>query len=807
MFSEAGKPGRKQLVYGKVKRSTHAYNIFDLDDVPSGGIQGRTSPQQDETRLPQQHIQGQIIKSIEKTHTGKLNNIHHRVIAKQKQLSSGLFTQNEFGQKKDRDDHTSAFDIPLSGNEDNDNNIVFEKSKQKRRRLTPVRNHGTHIVSHQPEPSRSEARDEHTGNKHVKKSLCAHTLSQSESKATSQFPKRPKTPIPDQSELRSKVSLFTPPKQTRLLSNLLDSASQANSPSMLPLTSLRLTNEKSLRLEVAESSSKSFLQTEDGHRRTPRPKRRLIDSMVSPRKGLSVSTSSEISSDTASDVGESICDAGDKTSQVQPADIARSDDMNGVRSTGDMVLSDSSASLGTSSKPIATYSRERSHLADMLPEDLLDSSSQQASQGSSLSASQNAAIFSSFDSAVVQDELEEDLGQEVAGIRSIHELRQAGGNARSQVDLESILEDFEAKGSSARARRLRGLAQLAERLRNPEIGRYIIDQSLDQRLCGCPDLDGDLVGKTLLTMILSRLMVSVQLPISSLKGLFETIMRFGITLIHEAREFRTMVRDRQQNLSRLTYKELTALVEPFCSSLVWPNQRPMSPTPQLIFVRALDILMRQVRQLGDFSMAIPASLFNQLVELLLRVAPTEVIEKENSNAGLLMESTVSIIESLTISNDWAEDGCLEIAKKLSRMGPMLSQLTASSAGDSERTQHLILRLILNITNNDSELCNSFSEPTLLSAIFGIIQRDFLQTPMLDNGVLKDTKLEGVILALGTLSNLAEHSDSFRHAALSSSLDGKSMVDWIASAFRDQVDVASEVISLLPIGYRSYTDSD
>ena len=799
MFLQDDKVRRRPLVYGKTKRSVLACNVFDLEETGSESTQ-HGSPGKDEAHTGQQHAHGQVSTITDKTPKGKLSDFRHRRTSKQKPIPTILSTREDSRSTNDPDQRASAFDLPSSGEEDA-SVVLFEKSMQKRRRLTPVRNQGSNDKLHQRRRSGSSKNE---GSVESSQSIRAAATSKGHAKTSSlsrtrrPSPRRTTTPAPEVQDGSSPVAVCNTPKQTKLLSNLLDNTGPTDSPSKLPLTSLSLTNGEDSGLRSVDSILKPLPRIEQNAKIVPKPKARLIDAMVSPRKRLPVPASDTVNSSTEND---------DMGTECQPCTITHSQEMNHLTKMDDVVRNISSTSLSTSGRPRVTYSRERSHLADMLTEDLLEPASEPTSQEDCLFGSQNGAMYSSFKSIRSHQDSEEEQEPEVPGIRSIHELRHSGGTARSRVDLETILEDIEATGPSSRSRRLHGLCQLAERLGDPEVGRHIADQSLDQRLGQCLHLYGDIVGQTLMIMVMSRLMVSVQLPIASLKRVFDTLVRSGTKLLlQESKNLASIVRDRKQNLSKASCREITALIGPFCSSAVWPHDRPEVLTPRLILIRSKDIVLRQARQLGDFSMVLPSSIFGRLLELLLHVAPDELADGKDNEIVLVMDSTVSIIESLTISKSWAENGCLEVAKKLSGLGPLLDQLAVSSADSSDRTYHLVLRLILNITNNDSDLCESFSEPALVAAIFGLVSRDFLQTSMLTKAGLQESTLEGVILALGALSNLAEHSSSFRQAMLHNSLSGKSMVDWIALYFRDQVEVASEVRSLQLPGYSFWTDA-
>ena len=796
MLKHDGKPGRKPLVYGKVRRPIPAYNPFEEDDTLMWRTQSvSSSSRKDESNLEQPQVRGQVVRSIEVNPIAKPSNVRQRTMSKHQPTLSDVTAQRGPGANSDCGNHQSTFDIPSS--EEEDSTIPFQKSMQKRRRLTPVKISGSNVKVDQGRMSWSITKTDVNKNPPQLRARVPRRQSKMKTmpspKAPQQLSPRPRTPSPAEDGNAASPSFCNTPKQTKLLTDLLVIAGPVDSPSKLPITSLSLTNAERSRPGLPTPRSKPLLHTKRDQGHILQSKKRLIDAMASPRKRLSVTGSSEASSE------GSMLDAVSETSEVwsesQPAAAGNVEEANGISKAGDIIPNSTFTALSAVPKPRTTYSRERSHLADMLAEDALDLASQSASRENNLQASQSDSIFSSFDVVVSQEAAEEELEQEIGGIRSIHELRHAGSNARSRVDLESIFEDIEAKGSTARARRLRGLTQLAEKGDTPEIGRQILEQALDQRLSQCLFLGSDIVGETLLAMALCRLAMCVQLPITSLKGMLVARISSATTLLQEPRDFTKIVQDRKQNLSKATCRDITSLVEPFCSSLVWPSRRPRSISPQLVFTRFLDIILRQVRRLGDFDMVVPASIFDGIVRLLLQIEPDQLSDAQENGPALMMEFIVSVIESLTLSRNWSEDGCLEIAKQLSGLGPLLSRLTTPSLKSVNRTHHLILRLILNITNNDPDLCDAFTEPALLSAIFDIVRRDFIEKPTVTHAVSKETDLEGVILALGAMSNLAEHSDSFRRTMLDNLIEGTSMVEWIAYAFRNQAQQASEVRTL------------
>jgi hypothetical protein len=815
-------PHRKSLVYGKVKRSASRYDLFGRDDWSDGGgpqhsLDASSNSQTRLGRPRKWYDQNRIATSVEAPLERTSENVRPHVIRKQNSTpSTGGVPRPEPRTKTGVKSLASAFDFSPPSSDDEAK--LDQMSAQKRRKLTPVKKdskngmdgngkkHNT-INLEEPKPSRrrTDARVQPRCSVAAKPSGHGQKSSIDLPQATKRVHQRSATPKSSLAEdgLQHDAPLYTSPKQTKPLSTLLDStsASNSNSPSRLPLTSLSLKHMGTPDSQRVGSGSEGIDQVNRVGAGVSRSRRRLIDVMASPRKPLCSSTSSDLTlddscSDSVSVRGVSV-DTEDKEAKDQSDVGARKDRPAEGKGRADIGPSQSSSSLGMGSQARITYSKERSHLADMLADELFDPISQTSSQIDGL-LRHDDKLSGSFDQAISEDDTDGDAEQGVASIRSIHELRRAGGRARSQVDMESIFEDIEAKGAMAHARRLRGLAVLTERLTDAEVGQHILEHGLDQRLRRCPLLDGDLVGQTLLTICLTRLTCGTQLPNESLEEILSSLVPAGGSLLREPGDFEATIRDGAQRLSKGTCMKIIGMTESFRSSPVWATRRPERLSPQLVFIRFLDVVIRQVRQLGDFGMTLSTPIFRQLVHILLQTGERESSQVEDRDCMVRIELVISVLESLTISGNWVQDGGVEVAKDLCRLGPLLTELAQSCEGGSRQTYHLILRLILNVMNNNARLCDDFAEPELISSFFGIVQRDFLDTGVLKKAALKQARLEGVILALGALSNLAEHSERCRQIMFQRSVDARSMVDWITVVFRDQAEIASEVwlISLL-----------
>jgi hypothetical protein len=171
-------------------------------------------------------------------------------------------------------------------------------------------------------------------------------------------------------------------------------------------------------------------------------------------------------------------------------------------------------------------------------------------------------------------------------------------------------------------------------------------------------------------------------------------------------------------------------------------------------------------------------------------------------ALLTLESTISVLEFSALSHRLLEDGYNVAAQRLCILGPLLAKADVLPRERHDKIEQLVLRLIISVTNNNSMLCESLGQTGLIPAISAIIKGNFLElAEYADSGkALDEPKLESVILALGSLINFAECSQSSRLSMNRTDNAGESFVEWLVAAFTRRAGKASEVcIPLLNLG--------
>jgi hypothetical protein len=222
--------------------------------------------------------------------------------------------------------------------------------------------------------------------------------------------------------------------------------------------------------------------------------------------------------------------------------------------------------------------------------------------------------------------------------------------------------------------------------------------------------------------------------------------------------------------------------------------KPSEVTPQLVALRSIEIAVRGLRELRDFETPLPLTVLDQLVAILEGVASNDNIDLAATDSALTVESAISVLESSALSNEQPEDRYNETAKRLCVLGPLLAKAQVLPKERHDKLKQLILRLVISVTNNNPVLCESLGQTTLIPGILGVVQNNFWElADYADSGQsLEESKLESVILALGSLINFAECSRSSRLSMSKAGDDGENFVEWLVATFTKRAGKASEV---------------
>jgi len=392
----------------------------------------------------------------------------------------------------------------------------------------------------------------------------------------------------------------------------------------------------------------------------------------------------------------------------------------------------------------------------------------------------------------VHEELDEHGTSQGTILRSIHELREAGGNVRLISEIEGMLDDIADCGISLSLRRSR-LLELTRRLQEAPFRQLFAEQEFELRLFNFIDHPTDPVLKTLVAAATLNLLTGPK-PGQALSLLINpSVVDHLVALLDMDKEVTSMTKARALNMSRAAQLELKSYWDELLQSSVWRVEKPVSISPRVLALQCLEYLIRQAREAGHTDRLLHQHAIERIVGLLslpVSVGPSAPHIKPDTNFQL----SVSILESCTIVNQLHCGQPVNLGNdSLDAIATLLPSLETHFYDVPEALRALVLRLYLNLTNNSPELCEAFSRPAVLRSILDIIVSHF---KLVSNEAASHTshplRLDILILALGSLINMVEWCAAVPQMILDLQQEHRDYLDHFVWLFQSSLQTTAEV---------------
>ena len=592
----------------------------------------------------------------------------------------------------------------------------------------------------------------------------------------------------------------TTPRQRELWDRLLVNNAQFRSPSSLRLPGLIISEKKP---EKSQGHAKS-------RKVSWGPRQQLTTPKVRPKKIVDTLHQSDQDHDPFSDD----CDetggssSSDNKSQYMHSEISAADGAITVQTSPSAdnqglvsQLQDHSANTSQTIPSLyggglkVTYARQRSYLTDHnLEEAAMTGLPVRPEPG-------NRRIYGrrSLEDRFTQTQTMKshngeirDLADPQGGtIRSIHELREAGGHVRLVSELEAILDDIgDCQPGSTSLRRSK-VIDLVTKLEEPANCRRFVDRGLESRLIADVGLGNDLITNGLLVAALSQLMSlsSSALLLTQIGDV--RVVRFLIGLLGSDQDLLSYAGLRGNNLSKAALADLKNLCSALLRSTAWRAGKPSVLSCHVLSLQCLEYLVRHTREAGSLSEVLSAYAIRRIVATT--VPPFSTPPPQPGEISVVcLELAVSILESCTISNAAECQASLWAGETLERVIGILPLLSFWKGEVCGTSRTLTLRLYLNLTNNSPGLCEDFSTPEVISVMFRIVVSHFEKLAGSTLEIDKTLLLDDLILTLGSLINLADLSKIARQLLMDLHYRSQSYLDTFIELFMKKSKNAAEV---------------
>ena len=598
------------------------------------------------------------------------------------------------------------------------------------------------------------------------------------------------------------IDTATTPRQRELWNKLLLDDVHAASPSALNLPGLILTDKAKSLGELP--TVRKVTWSEDQYATYKPRQKRLIDTLHSSAHDLSQSEDDGIDEDSddssnddhsRSPHSESSVTNDALTVQTSPSadSQSRGQPLHQHNSSQSSQALPSLLGVG----PKVTYARQRSYLTDhdldeaamistpvvTAPVNLNGDSRKRLKDR--VHGSQFTSIYDEGDCGAAED-------SQGGTMRSIHELREAGGNVRLVGELEALLDDLEEQKPVPTTLLRSRVMDLVAKLQEPSTCRLFVDQGLESRLLAhVASLGDDLIANSLFAAAILELVSGSTSPPLLAQISDARILNFLTRLLGQDGDLVSASKLRSTNLSKYAQLEYQRLCTLLLKSAAWRVGKPTILSCHILALQSLEYIVRQTREAGSSGEVLSAY-------AIQRIVATSV--PSSSAASLLpspvltvnLELAVSILESCTVSNAAECQQSLWSGDTLERVIGLLPLLVSWSEEGCAMSRTLTLRLYLNLTNNNPGLCEDFSTPGIVEALFRIIILNFEKLSDRAVTVEKVPLLDHLILSLGSFINIAESSDIVRKLTLNLHHGGQSFFDVLLTLFMIRSKSAAEV---------------
>ncbi|KAJ5144133.1 Wings apart-like protein [Penicillium bovifimosum] len=435
-----------------------------------------------------------------------------------------------------------------------------------------------------------------------------------------------------------------------------------------------------------------------------------------------------------------------------------------------------------------TYARQRSFLDDMMLEDLPENNTPSGPSHRSQSVQRQLNYEATSNARLIVPN--EDINGEES-VRSIHELRQAGGNARYRGAVESIFEDIEDVQNSLTGR-CNAFLQLCGKLLDPGLKRRFVECNFDKRLVDCLSMKLEVVPMILAfsayALGSSDGLMSYVLATSAWPKLLDA----SPMLLGMQEEISVVTRAKTSGLSRPLQKAIQNIV-PQLAEMLFPGTTMSKLSPCALALYCLRSTIATMQTKGE-SPSLSTTVLQTLVQILVSESQRCVsLGKINILSSQTLSMGFSVLEACTASTEPLINEHRDLLNPLSELHNLLSlELDTLSP-----IKALYIRLILNITNSNPSLCDRFANLEMIGGLVDIVSANFgdLTEDALGQA---NNSLDNVILALGALINLTEQSEisrsTFRHSAGA----GKTFLGRLLQLFMTHVDSISTAHSVLEV---------
>lgn len=379
-------------------------------------------------------------------------------------------------------------------------------------------------------------------------------------------------------------------------------------------------------------------------------------------------------------------------------------------------------------------------------------------------------------------------------MRSIYELRKAGSNARAVRNMEALLDDIGGETGLSLEHKVSRLLHLINKLQDNSYCRLFIEQGLDLRLLSCRDWDKNMALRTLVAAAFLHLLA----PSAYLSKLHQTkdprFSKLLVELLDQEGNLKIIVKKAGFLKPGIEQASFEKSWESLLKSAAWGRLSPLVVTARVISLRCLEFLARHTSDSSQPAAGIPPHVFWKVARLLDPDFSVSV-RKPNPRTQPELQSALSVLEIYTIGKSSAVEESIWKGETIVYLKSFLPRLDTWREEEIGNLRTLTLRLYLNLMNNRPKLCEAFATTHIVNALLVIIVSHFRRLAQ-DDCDEEDLLLDDLILALGSMINLAEWCHTVPGLVMALRFEASSFLDILLMLYASKQLEAQEVSQMI-----------
>lgn len=395
------------------------------------------------------------------------------------------------------------------------------------------------------------------------------------------------------------------------------------------------------------------------------------------------------------------------------------------------------------------------------------------------------------DESIIQTKSEENFeaaaNSQGGMMRSVHELRKAGSNARAVSNMDALLDDILQETGCALEYRMSRLLELIMKLQDDSYCRLFIGQGLDLRLLSCLGSEKNITFKALFAAAILPLLV----PSTCHSKLYQTkdpsLSRLLLELLDHDEKLKFPNKTIGSKNSEKEHADFERSWETLLKSAAWSQGRPPVLTARTIGLQCLEYLARYPHDPNQPTAGISPDVFWSVARILNPDFSVSV-RQPNLRSQLDLQLALSVLDIYTIENGFSVEESIWKGETLGYLRGFLSCLGTWHEVEIDKLRTLTLRLYLNLMNNRPKLCEVFSTTDVVGPLLIVIVTNFRHLAQ-RTGEASDLSLDSLILALGSMINLAEWCPTTPQLVMNLRHDDASFLDVLLQLYvSKQVEV-------------------